>query len=71
MSQHSHADGTAGAADHPQRYRTASRRAGSDCLSATAVGGVRLQVSDLARSVAYYEQVLGLRAGATSETPWS
>ncbi|HEX6323109.1 MAG TPA: VOC family protein [Vicinamibacterales bacterium] len=29
---------------------------------ATRLGAVRLQVSDLARSVAYYEQVLGLRA---------
>lgn len=35
---------------------------------ATHVGGVRLQVSDLARSVAYYEQVIGLRVLAAGDT---
>jgi catechol 2,3-dioxygenase len=34
----------------------------------THVGGVRLQVSDLPRSVAYYEQVIGLRVIATGDT---
>jgi catechol 2,3-dioxygenase len=32
----------------------------------TTVGGVRLQVSDLAGSISYYERVLGLRAGRLS-----
>ena len=35
---------------------------------ATHLGGVRLQVSDLARSVAYYEQVLGLRVITDGES---
>ncbi len=35
---------------------------------ATHVGGVRLQVSDLARSIAYYTQVIGLRVISSSET---
>jgi catechol 2,3-dioxygenase len=35
---------------------------------ATHVGGVRLQVSDLARSVGYYEEVIGLRVIASAET---
>jgi catechol 2,3-dioxygenase len=35
---------------------------------ATHVGGVRLQVSDGARSVAYYQQVIGLRVIAAGET---
>jgi catechol 2,3-dioxygenase len=34
----------------------------------THVGGVRLQVSDLPRSVAYYEQVIGLRVIAARDT---
>jgi catechol 2,3-dioxygenase len=34
----------------------------------THVGGVRLQVSDLPRSVAYYEQVIGLRALAAGDS---
>jgi catechol 2,3-dioxygenase len=34
---------------------------------AAHVGGVHLQVSDLQQSRAYYEQVLGLRAGATTD----
>ena len=34
--------------------------------AATHVGGVRLQVSDLARSRAFYEQVLGLRVHAST-----
>jgi len=35
---------------------------------ATHVGGVRLQVSDLSRSVGYYEQVIGLRVLAAGES---
>jgi catechol 2,3-dioxygenase len=35
--------------------------------AATTVGGVRLLVSDLTRSVSYYEHVLGLRAGRLSD----
>ncbi len=35
---------------------------------ATHVGAVRLQVSDLPRSLAYYEQVIGLRVLAAGET---
>lgn len=34
----------------------------------THVGGVRLQVSDLSRSVAYYERVIGLRVLAAGDT---
>jgi catechol 2,3-dioxygenase len=34
----------------------------------THVGGVRLQVSDLARSIAYYEEVIGLRVLAAGDT---
>jgi catechol 2,3-dioxygenase len=34
----------------------------------THVGGVRLQVSDLARSVTYYEQVIGLRVLEAGDT---
>ena len=34
----------------------------------THLGTVRLQVSDLAQSLAYYEQVIGLRAMAVGET---
>lgn len=35
---------------------------------ATHVGGVRLQVSDVSRSVAYYQQVIGLRVIAAGDT---
>jgi catechol 2,3-dioxygenase len=34
----------------------------------THIGAVRLQVSDLSRSVAHYEQVIGLRVIAASDT---
>ena len=66
MSQHSQPAGAAGAA--PQEAPPHGIAPGGFRLPpATAVGGVRLQVSDLARSVAYYERVLGLRPGATPD----
>src|SRR3954453_2831721 len=34
----------------------------------THIGGVRVQVSDLVRSVAYYEQVIGLRVISAGDT---
>jgi hypothetical protein len=41
--------------------------AGYRLPDATRLGGVRLQVADLARSLAYYESVLGLRVLARDD----
>jgi catechol 2,3-dioxygenase len=54
--------------EHPERTERPFGIAppGFHLPDATHVGGVRLQVSDLQRSIAYYQQVLGLRVYATT-----